>query len=327
MIKVKVASLLLIGFILVGFSSKKKKNINDPSFKVLEIDKIEQNMNGFDISNITIPISEVHQGGPPKDGIPAIDNPKFVDANQANYLANDDEVLAIYYNGIAKAYPIRILNYHEVVNDEFNEQVVIVTFCPLCGSGVAFLGSIDGAEFTFGVSGLLYNSDVLLYDRQTESLWSQLLGKAVSGPSVGKEIDLIAMEQTTWGNWKLRYPNSLVLDVNTGFERDYSRLPYAGYENNEQLYFPVNNENEILPKKEKVLGITINGVHKAYPFSILKKSNAELKDLVNNTNITISYNKESDSAIIKDEKGKLLPAITLFWFAWFAFHPDTLIYK
>ncbi len=169
-------------------------------------------MNGFDISNITIPSNEVHQGGPLKDGIPAIDNPKFVNANQAKFLTGIDEVLAISSNGIAKAYPIRILNYHEVVNDTFKEQSVIVTFCPLCGSGVAFSGNIDG-------------------------------------------------------------------------------------------------------------------VHKAYPFSVLRKVDSELEDTVNNTKIIITYNIGSDSATIKDESGNLLPATTLFWFAWNAFHPDTLIYK
>ncbi len=293
----------------------------------MQTNKIKQMINGFDISNITIPSNEVHQGGPSKDGIPAIDHPKFIDADQAHFLTDNDEILAIYSNGIAKAYPLRILNYHEVVNDLFKEQSVIVTFCPLCGSGVAFSGSIDGIDFSFGVSGLLYNSDVLLYDRQTESLWSQLLGKSVSGPSAGKEIELVAMEQTTWADWKLRHPNTLVLDVNTGFDRDYTRLLYDGYKNNEQLYFPVNNKNTILPNKEKVLGLTINGVHKAYPFSVLRNADKELEDTVNNMKVIISYNKEYDSATIIDKNGKLLPATTLFWFAWNAFHPGTLIYK
>ena len=167
----------------------------------------------------------------------------------------------------------------------------------------------------------------MLYDRQTESLWSQLIGKAVSGVSVGKEIELVAMEQTRWFDWKSRYPNSLVLDVNTGFARDYSRSPYIGYANNEQLYFPVNNENSILPKKEKVLGITIGSINKAYPFSVLRKLPSALKDSINGKNIIIQYKQDSDSAVIKDENNKILPATTLFWFAWSAFHPETLIYK
>lgn len=289
--------------------------------------KTDKTMNGFDISNITIPSNEVHQGGPPKDGIPAIDSPKFVNIDKADFLNDNDEVLAISMNGVAKAYPIRIMNYHEIVNDVFGDKSVIVTFCPLCGSGVAFLGSIGGKNHTFGVSGLLYNSDVLLYDRQTQSLWSQLIGKAVSGPSVGKGIELVAMEQTTWADWKSRYPKSLVLDINTGFSRDYTRLPYAGYESTEQLYFPVNNENASFSKKEKVLGVTINGIHKAYPFSVLKKTNGKIEDTIGTTKVIVTYNKDSDSANMHDENGKLLTATTLFWFAWNAFHPDTLIYS
>ena len=292
-----------------------------------QINNASNNMNGFDLSNITIPKGEVYHGGPAKDGIPAIDNPKFVEASTVQFLENNDEVLAIYLNGLAKAYPINILNYHEVVNDTFKEQSVIITYCPLCGSGVAFFGRIDNTEFTFGVSGLLYNSDVLLYDRQTESLWSQLIGKAVSGISVGKEFELIAMERITWFDWKSRYPNSLVLNTKTGFDRDYSRSPYAGYEKSERLYFPVKNENSTLPKKEKVLGITINSVSKAYPFSALRKLNSALKDSVNGKDIIIQYKRDSDSAVIMDENEKVLPATTLFWFAWSAFHPDTLIYK
>ena len=310
----RINIILLLGLLI--FSLKINAQINS-----------KHNMNGFDISNITIASDEIHQGGPPKDGIPAIDKPKFINADQAYFLSDDDEVLAIYINNIAKAYPIRILNYHEVVNDAFKEQSVIITFCPLCGSGVAFFGRIDGVEFTFGVSGLLYNSDVLLYDRQTESLWSQLIGKAVSGPSVEKEIKLVGMEQTNWADWKFRHPSTQVLDVNTGFDRDYTRLPYAGYENQEQLYFPVNNKNAILPNKEKVLGISLDGIHKAYPFTVLKQTNKDIEDSINNTKVIVSYNKESGSATIKDEEGNLLPATTLFWFAWVAFHPDTLIYK
>lgn len=311
--KIEVGYILLIGMVI--FSSTINAQINN------------NKMNDFDISNITIPTDEVHKGGPAKDGIPAIDHPKFISADQAHFLSDNDEVLAISINGVAKAYPIRILNYHEVVNDTFKEQSIIITFCPLCGSGVAFSGNIDGIDFTFGVSGLLYNSDVLLYDRQTESLWSQLLGKAVSGSSVGKEIKLVAIEHTSWADWKFRYPNTLILDINTGFNRDYNRLPYAGYENNEQLYFPVNNQNVILANKEKVLGVTINGIQKAYPFKILKEGDKEIEDTVNKKKVVISYNKESDSATIKDENGNLLPATTLFWFAWVAFHPDTLIYN
>ena len=138
-------------------------------------------LNGFNLTNLLIPSNEIKHGGPPRDGIPAINQPKYAKADATDFLHDDDYVLGVYQNDIAKAYPIRILNYHEIVNDLFDETAIAITYCPLCGSGVAILADIDGTRFSFGVSGLLYNSDVLLYDRETESLWSQLMGKAVSG--------------------------------------------------------------------------------------------------------------------------------------------------
>ena len=285
------------------------------------------NMNGFILSDLRIPLDEIMQGGPPADGIPAIDNPRFLKANEADFLDDEDEVLAIVKNGIAKAYPIRILNYHEVVNDFFNNDAVIITFCPLCGSGLAFSGKIKGANRTFGVSGLLFNSDVLLYDRETESLWSQLMGSAVSGRSVDQKMELVAMEQTSWHDWQKRNPNTLVLSTATGFSRDYTRLPYDGYEASPRLYFPVNNKSNKLSNKERVIGISVDGVHKAYAFRVLRKAdNLPITDTVNGIGIKVHFNKDSNSARITDVEGNLLNATTLFWFAWFAFHPDTEVY-
>lgn len=132
-----------------------------------------QTKNGFDLGNSSILVEDIKSGGPPKDGIPAIDHPKFLSASKAS-LSNNDRILGVHENGIAKAYPIAIMNYHEIVNDLFGNKAVVVTYCPLCGSGIAFNAKINDQTLSFGVSGLLYNSDVLLYDRETESLWSQL---------------------------------------------------------------------------------------------------------------------------------------------------------
>ena len=135
--------------------------------------------NGFDLSNALIPVEQIKHGGPARDGIPAISQPDFISEKQARFLEDADRVLGINMQGEQKAYPVRILNYHEIVNDHFGD-VVLVSYCPLCGTGMAFLANRDGKDFDFGVSGLLYNSDVLLYDRQTESLWSQIRKQAIS---------------------------------------------------------------------------------------------------------------------------------------------------
>ncbi len=300
---------------LLTKSKMNRTNDNDPI------------MNGFVMSNLRIPLDEVRQGGPPRDGIPAIDNPVFLAADEAGFLRDDHQVLAISKNGKAKVYPIRIMNYHEVVNDFFGEDPVIITFCPLCGSGIAFDGRIDGKDRTFGVSGLLYNSDVLLYDRETGSLWSQLMGQAVSGPSVDQRFKIVPMEQTTWESWKTRYPETEVLSTKTGFSRDYNRLPYFGYEDSNALYFPVNNASDLYSNKEKVIGISIDGVHKAYAFSKLRTvKGLPLQDMVNGKTLQVYFDKNSNNARITDGEGNLIEGTTLFWFAWFAFHPDTDVY-
>jgi len=286
-----------------------------------------QTKNSFDLSNSSIPVEEIKSGGPPKDGIPAIDNPKFLKASETS-LKKQARILGVYENGIAKAYPIAILNYHEIVNDHFGEQTVVITYCPLCGSGIAFDAQINEEVLTFGVSGLLYNSDVLLYDRQTESLWSQLKYEAVTGELKGEILKILNTANTTWKAWKDKHPTTLVLSEDTGFNRDYSRDPYPNYEQNQQLYFPVSNVNDLFEPKERVIGLEINGKSKAYPFSELKKLKGKvLEDSFEGQELKITYNSQAQSAEILDENGKQIPAVTNFWFAWFAFNPETEVYE
>jgi hypothetical protein len=286
-----------------------------------------QSMKGFDLNNSSIPVNEIKDGGPPKDGIPAIDKPQFKKAAELN-LDQNTRILGVRVNGVAKAYPIRIMNYHEIVNDMFEGHPVVVTYCPLCGSGIAFDASIDSKRRTFGVSGLLYNSDVLLYDRQTESLWSQIMMEAISGPLAGEKLQMLPTMNTTLGEWRRKYPDTWVLTENTGYPRDYSRDPYAGYEQSEQLYFDVDKKDERFHPKESVIGIEINKQFKAYPFSELEKlKDGKLKDQFQGQELVINFNKDSRSATISNQQGEQLPALTTFWFAWYAFHPETEVYK
>ncbi len=199
--------------------------------------------NDFDISNSSITSTEIHKGGPPRDGIPSIDKPVFINADQAGFLKATDRVLGLHHNGISKAYPISIMNWHEIVNDETAGQAIAVTYCPLCGTGVAFAARAGGKQLRFGVSGLLYNSDVLLYDRETESLWSQLLSRAISDPMKGTKLTLIPLQHTSWDHRLKHNPQTLVLATDTGYSRDYSRDPYAGYEDSNGIYFPVSHHD------------------------------------------------------------------------------------
>ena len=169
--------------------------------------------NGFDVSDALIPITEIRHGGPGRDGIPAIDKPMFIAADKAKFLSPTDRILGLHYANRTRAYPIRIMNWHEIVNDRIGGDAVLITYCPLCGTGMAFRIPDGG---TFGVSGLLYNSDMLLYDRASESLWSQLMGRAVTGPMKGERLQLIPLEHTTWSDWRTRHSDTLVLSRDTG---------------------------------------------------------------------------------------------------------------
>lgn len=284
-------------------------------------------MNGFVLDGALIPENEIFSGGPPKDGIPSLDNPVFVSANQARYLSDSDRVLALTRNGISKAYPLRILNWHEIVNDRFGDEGIIITYCPLCGSGTANEAKVNGRHLQFGVSGLLYNSDVLMYDRQTQSLWSQILSQAVTGPMKGVELPAVPVTHTTWGDWRSRHPDTLVLSQETGFNRNYLANPYDGYERDSSIMFPVRFRAEGYHPKEQVLGLVLDGKTKAYPFVELAKGSGIVDDQLGSHRIQIKYNHAHQSAEAFDEKGELLPGVVLFWFAWYAFHPQTDIYR
>ncbi len=296
---------------------------------VLSSNSAATSKNGFDLTDALIPVDEILSGGPPRDGIPAINQPKFEAASEAGWMRDKDRVLALVVGGQAKAYPIGILNWHEIVNDKVGDQHFVVTYCPLCGTGVVFAANIADTALQFGVSGLLYNSDVLLYDRNSESLWSQLLGKSVSGKLKGVNLHQLPASHTTWKDWQQRYPDTLVLSRNTGFTRNYRESPYSGYEKTRRLYFKVSNKAPAdYHPKERVIGLEIDGFFKAYPYSELSKNaKAGFNDTVAGKTVRIQWNEEAQSGGITHENGDALPVVSSFWFAWFTFHPDTEIFS
>jgi hypothetical protein len=283
--------------------------------------------NGFDLSGALVPASEILAGGPPRDGIPAIDHPRYVRAHSASFLQGKERILGIRLHGMTRAYPVAILNWHEIVNDDFAGVPVTVTYCPLCGTGIAYLARAGEQELKFGVSGLLYNSDMLLYDRNTGSLWSQIMRRAVSGPMKGAKLEAIPLEHTSWSEWQRRYPETRVLSTDTGFRRDYHRNPYTGYEKSRKLWFPVGAQDERYHPKEPVLGVEVDGEFKAYPFAELAKSDGVVHDTVSGRNIVVQYDRRNRAASAAFANGDSLPAVTAFWFAWYAFHPDTGVYR
>lgn len=284
--------------------------------------------NGFDLTGSLVPANEIHHGGPRRDGIPAINKPKFIKPAQADFLNPEDRILGIAQNGTSKAYPIRILNYHEIVNDKLNSKPIAITYCPLCGTGLAFSATINNIDHSFGVSGLLYNSDMLLYDRQTESLWSQIMKQAIAGPQKGAKLKQLPLTHTSWRSWRQQHPDTLVLSTDTGYARNYASKPYPGYEISQDIIFPVNFTSRQYHPKELVIGIEINNKFKVYPFSELAKLNtSQLNDRFAGKQIKILFDAVNRSGTILDKNGNELPSITSFWFAWIAFHPESEVYK
>ena len=281
----------------------------------------------FDLSQHSVPLKELRSGGPPKDGIPAILNPIFVQAKMASFLHDEDRVLGLSDGNQAKAYPVKILNWHEIVNDTIGGKPVLVTYCPLCGTGIGFDPVVNGRPVTFGVSGLLYQSDLVMYDHQTESLWSQISMEAIAGPMTGAKLKHIFLEHTTWSEWRAAHPTTLVLSTNTGHLRNYGRDPYAGYARRRDLMFNVTHFDPTYHPKEWVLGLEVDGVFKAYPFVELQKLHKPLADRVNGQRVLIHFNPQALSALATDADGTPMPSVTAFWFAWYAFHPDTQVFK
>jgi hypothetical protein len=282
-------------------------------------------MNGFDLDEPLVAEELIKRGGPPRDGIPSIDEPRFMAAAEADFLKADDRVLGLVIKNEARAYPLAILNWHEIVNDEFTGLTVIISFCPLCGTGMAFEPAPPVREF--GVSGLLYNSDVLLYDRETGSLWSQIMAKAINGPLKGRSLKQLPLTHTSWQDWKTQYPDSRVLSTNTGFKRDYSKSPYGGYEKSNQIFFPVSASDQRFHNKEWVLGVNIGGIYKAYPFSELEKTTRPVKEYVSGQLIEVIFDRENKTARVLDEQGRDINSVMAYWFAWYAFHPDTEVFQ
>jgi len=286
-------------------------------------------MNGFDVSNSLIPTEHIKQGGPPKDGIPAIDKPHYVSAEEAGFLQGNDFVLGFELEGQAFAYPRYILNWHELINDQVNGKPFLISYCPLCGTGMAFSSSVDGKHLMFGVSGLLFNSDVLFFDRESESLWSQLEKKAISGKLVGTELEQLYLEHTTWDNWKVQHPQTKVLSEQQGFTRSYRRDPYSGYETSSQLFFKtLRSAPKEFHTKERVMGVEINGAYKAYPYIELRKhGKLKFTDTIEGSDYIIHWDEATETAKIETVAGEKVVSTVAYWFAWYTFHPGTEIFR
>lgn len=285
-----------------------------------------QSLNGFDVSNATIDVEKILSGGPPRDGIPSIDNPLFVSPAEAGFLRDDDIVVGVVRGETARAYPLRILVWHEIANDVIEGEPIAVTYCPLCGTAMVFDRTIDGASRSFGVSGLLFQSDVLMYDRETESLWSQLAMKSISGPSVGTPLEWLPSEHLTWKAWREKYPLGVVLSTDTGFRRNYAADAYDAYFKSSQTMFPVPRYRKEMPEKSWVLGVIVDGKAKAYAVDDLPE-NGSFADRVGDVSVTVQYDRSTRHPEVTMADGTVVSSVMVYWFAWQAFYPDTELWE
>lgn len=267
-------------------------NVSDTSNNEIVGNNGNNNQNNNNSSqDWLIPFSQVVDGGPGKDGIPSIDNPIFINVNEVDYLSDNDLIVGILKGNDIKAYPHIILDWHEIVNDVIDNSATAINYCPLTGTAFGWKGFVRNSDTTFGVSGLLYNTNLILYDRNTDSNWSQLKLECVNGQQIGDKPETISVVETNWGIWKDMFPSTKVLSLDTGFNRNYGVYPYGDYiTNHDFLLFNVSPLNNLLPKKERVFAVIDQTQSKVYRFTDFAEGKV-IKDSFNGKNYLIAGNQ------------------------------------
>ncbi|MBI5566908.1 MAG: DUF3179 domain-containing protein [Chloroflexi bacterium] len=252
-----------------------------------------------DFSRHTVPYSEILSGGPPKDGIPAIDDPKFTSVQEADaWLKPVEPVILLQINAEARAYPLQILIWHEIVNDTIGNVPVLVTFCPLCNTAIVYERNIDGRVLDFGTTGRLRYSNLIMYDRQTETWWQQAGGDAIAGEYTGQQLTFLPASIIAWSDFKANYPGGQVLSRDTGHARSYGSNPYVGYDdvNNPPFLYRGPQTPDRLPPVARVLTVDLNGEAVAYPYDVLKDQHA-INDVVGGQDIVVIWQTGTSSAL------------------------------
>lgn len=284
--------LILLAFV-VSFSAVCANSQMPNSKKIRKVSGWKTNT-----SKRSVDLDEIISGGPGKDGIPALDNPKFVsNAEAKKWLSEKEPVISLVVDGEARAYPLQILIWHEIINHEFKGIPVAVTFCPLCYSAIAFDRRLDGKTYDFGVTGKLRHSDMVMFDRETESWWQQITGEAIVGDLTGKKLKQIPAQIVGFGQFATSFPDGLVVSKDTGYRRDYGRNPYVGYDNiNQKPYFPVRKNDRRLRPMEKIIVVEVEGVSKVYPHSVSRKQKV-INDKIKSQDLVVFHDDGASSAL------------------------------
>lgn len=267
-----------------------------------------------DTTKKTIDLQDILSGGPGKDGIPAINKPTFVPLSVTE-VADDTRGILVALHGVRRFYPYSILVWHEIVNDTIGETPIAVTFCPLCDSGIVFDRRIGGTTLSFGVSGLLFESNLLMYDTATESLWSQARTEAVVGAYTGEKLNILPLQVITLNEVREKYPNTEVLSTNTGFSRNYTANPYAGYTDTENTIFPVSVSDKRFHAKELMYVIPLGKKSVALPYQQFTDDTQTF--IIQGKTLTIARDGGEITAKTND---KQLPGYFELWFSWATHH-------
>ncbi|MEX0649778.1 MAG: DUF3179 domain-containing protein [Candidatus Andersenbacteria bacterium] len=298
--------------------------------ETIMVDNQEKEIMVTDGVKHSVPLEEIRTGCPGRDCIPSIDNPQFESVEQAaTWLNGDDIGLALDLRGVKRFYPFRILVSHEIVNDTIGSQRVLVSYCPLCFTAIVFDPLVEGERVEFGVSGKLWNSNLLMYDRKTEdTLWSQVQGEAVVGPLTGTTLPILPSDVSKFGAWSGTNPDGEVLSRDTGRSFvSYDSVPYGGDLTNIEPFFPYSNKDSRLEATDIVAGIIIGDVPKAYLMTAVQEAGS-FTETVGGVSLRVEYVKGEDAIrVFNADTNERIPTIPAFWFSWVSTHPETELYE
>jgi len=318
--KIKISLFLLscIVFISVAVAAETNRPGNPRGYSpdsLLEVFKLTQ-------ADSDVPFDSIMQACPARDCIPSIDQPAFISAESVDYLQDDDLLLVLTYNNITRAYPTRILDRHEIVNDMFGSTPVAVTYCPLCGSGLAFDRRNGGQVLEFGVSSLLHNSDLIMYDRQTESLWQQITGASFAGKSRGSQLKSLPLAMVEWKSWSQQNPGTEVLTVANIKSDMYMKDAYGDYATSDRLYMPVSATDARLHPKRVIYAMEIGEQAFAIDSEWLAKQ-GQWSDDFKGQKLEVTLSNGGQVTALLD--GNAVTITRMYWFAWYSFHPQTAL--
>jgi hypothetical protein len=295
-----------------------------------------------DFSRHLVPLSEFQSGGPGKDGIPALDHPRFAPAASVDWLAFREPVIELAVGRDVRAYPLQILIWHEIVNDRVGGVPVAVTFCPLCNTAIVFVRRVRGRTLSFGTTGNLRDSDLVMYDRMTESWWQQFGGEALVGRYAGMRLRILPARIVSWREFEQQHPNGRVLTRHTGYSRPYGENPYSGYDDaSSPPFFPAAHAGDHrLEPKERVVFLEHGKETVAVPFSALRRHRV-IRVRLDGHRLLVRWRpgvaSALDAGIIPigrdvgaarvTENGRAVAFTEPFWFAVAAFRPDTTIVR